>query len=92
MFRSQTARVFAGTSAPAPAHAVRLLLLAITFTLMLSSFQGCYKRVVAARGMGADQYDVAEPYQENSKVDDWVFGQRPARNNTRLKNMSNVGE
>lgn len=38
---------------------------------------GCYKRVVAARGLGAGAYDVSEPYQENSKVDDWVFGERP---------------
>lgn len=53
---------------------------------------GCYRRVVAARGMGADQYEVSEPYQENSKVDDWMFGERPARNNTRLKNMGSVGE
>lgn len=37
---------------------------------------GCYKRVVAARGLGAGAYDVSEPYQENSKVDDWVFGER----------------
>jgi hypothetical protein len=26
--------------------------------------------------MGADQYDVSEPYQENSKLDDWLFGER----------------
>lgn len=50
---------------------------------------GCYERVVSARGFGADQYQVSEPYQENSKVDDWVFGERPSgRNNTKLKNMS----
>ncbi|HVU64142.1 MAG TPA: hypothetical protein VHC70_09205 [Phycisphaerales bacterium] len=38
---------------------------------------GCYKRVVGARGLGAGAYDVSEPYQENSKVDDWLFGERP---------------
>jgi len=37
---------------------------------------GCYERVVGARGLGADQYTVSEPYQENSKVDDWLFGSR----------------
>lgn len=50
---------------------------------------GCYERVVSARGMGADQYRVSEPYQENSKLDDWVFGERPpTRNNTKLRNMT----
>ena len=38
--------------------------------------QGCYRRVVGARGLGASNYDINEPYQENSKLDDWVFGPR----------------
>lgn len=37
---------------------------------------GCYRRVVSAKGLGADQYDVSESYQANSKVDDWLFGQQ----------------
>ncbi len=37
---------------------------------------GCYHRVVGAKGLGAGAYDVSEPYQENSKADDWVFGER----------------
>lgn len=45
--------------------------------LALGTLQGCYERVVSARGLGADNYDISDPYQENSKVDDWLFGERP---------------
>lgn len=46
---------------------------------------GCYERVVGARGLGADQYTVSEPYQENSKVDDWLFGSKtPTKPSRRL--------
>lgn len=41
--------------------------------------QGCYKRVVGARGLGASNYELEKPYQENSKVDDWIFGERPSQ-------------
>lgn len=51
--------------------------------LALGSIQGCYERTVSARGMGADQYDVSEPYQENSKIDDWIFGERPSSTRNR---------
>lgn len=40
----------------------------------LCTIPGCYERTVAVRGLGADNYDVSEPYQENSAVDDWIFG------------------
>lgn len=53
-----------------------LALLAITAVQ-----QGCYKRVVGVRGLGGSTYDVSEPYQQNSKIDDWVFGERPDPNN-----------
>jgi hypothetical protein len=42
----------------------------------LTMLGGCYERVVGARGLGADQYKVSEPYQENSKIDDWIFGEQ----------------
>lgn len=47
---------------------------------------GCYQRVVRAKGLGADRYNVSEPYQESSVVDDWLFGPTEQRrsNNTRL--------
>jgi hypothetical protein len=38
--------------------------------------QGCYRRVVGVRGLGGSTYDVSEPYQQNSKVDDWLFGEQ----------------
>jgi len=37
---------------------------------------GCYQRVTRASGFGADQYEVSEPYQRNSAVDDWIFGKQ----------------
>lgn len=59
----------------------RRLLPAVTLGVLCAGvigMAGCYERVVAARGLGADQYTVSEPYQENSKVDDWLFGPRDA--------------
>ncbi|HMN41448.1 MAG TPA: hypothetical protein PKE29_11430 [Phycisphaerales bacterium] len=41
-----------------------------------AALPGCYQRVVGAKGLGAGAYDISEPYQENSKVDDWVFGEK----------------
>lgn len=55
--------------------AVRIGLLAM-LAAGASTLGGCYERVVGARGLGADQYRVSEPYQENSKLDDWVFGEQ----------------
>ena len=49
---------------------------------------GCYERVVDARGPGADQYQVSEPYQESSRIDRWIYGDdsdtRNRRGGTRL--------
>jgi hypothetical protein len=42
--------------------------------------QGCYRHVVGVRGLGGSTYDVSEPYQQNSKIDDWVFGERRSPN------------
>lgn len=44
--------------------------------------QGCYQRVTRATGFGADQYTVSEPYQRNSKIDDWVFGREENRSSS----------
>jgi hypothetical protein len=52
------------------ASATAILLIA------LCTIPGCYERTVRATGLGADQHDVSEPYQENSKVDDWLFGKK----------------
>ncbi len=56
--------------------AAGVVLLALGALMVLP---GCYRRVVSAKGFGADQYQVSESYQENSKVDDWIFGERPAK-------------
>jgi hypothetical protein len=42
----------------------------------LAMAPGCYRRVVSAKGLGADQYEVSEPYQSNSRVDNWLFGEQ----------------
>lgn len=44
--------------------------------LCACSMTGCYERVTRATGFGADQYQVSEPYQRNSAVDDWLFGKQ----------------
>ncbi len=49
----------------------------------LTGLSGCYERVVGAKGFGADQYNVAEPYQESGTVDEWIFGTpNPAKRKT----------
>jgi hypothetical protein len=42
--------------------------------VILTAAAGCYERVVGAKGLGADQYGVQEPYQEQSAVDRWIWG------------------
>ncbi len=53
----------------------RLVLAVLGFGLC-AALCGCYERVVNAKGLGAEQYEVSQPYQENSKLDDWIFGER----------------
>lgn len=78
---------------PAPSQnrpKTRLALVATLSTVSVLAIlpaAGCYTRVVKAKGFGADQYQVSEPYQENSQLDDWVFGERPVTNNSRLKDV-----
>ncbi len=52
----------------APAIAAAALLLSVV------AMSGCYERVVKAKGLGADSVTVHDPYQENSKLDNWLFG------------------
>lgn len=56
-------------------------LCALLGVITLCSMSGCYRRVVGAKGLGASQYDIEEPYQENSQVDDWIFGEQKPKNN-----------
>jgi len=48
----------------------------IAAVLATCGMTGCYQRVTRATGFGADQYQVSEPYQRNSAVDDWIFGKQ----------------
>jgi hypothetical protein len=55
---------------------IRSLALSTIALFALAALQGCYEQVVRADGLGADTHEVAKPYQENSKLDDWIFGER----------------
>ncbi len=50
--------------------------LAAAIGLFALSQQGCYHRVVGVRGLGGSTYDVSEPYQQNTKLDDWMYGEQ----------------
>jgi hypothetical protein len=64
---------------------VRSLAAAATAAGLLAGLGGCYQRVVRAKGLGADQYTISEPYQESGKVDEWLFGS-PGPKNARPNN------
>lgn len=40
---------------------------------------GCYRKVVSATGLGADQVEIEQPYQQTGPVDRWIFGSDPTR-------------
>ncbi len=68
----------------------RVMTLSILGVLGLCALSaaGCYHRVIGAKGLGADNYNVSEPYQESGQLDEWIFGSpgpsgRPV-NNTKL--------
>ncbi len=58
---------------PLSASVVSIVLAA---AMCIGVLPGCYQRVTRATGFGADQYNVSEPYQRNSAVDDWLFGKQ----------------
>jgi hypothetical protein len=53
----------------------RVLLLAAAAALCVCA-TGCYERVTRARGFGADNYQVAEPYYEDNQIDTFLYGER----------------
>ncbi len=55
--------------------------LTLALALVAITQQGCYRRVTNVRGLGGSNYEVSEPYQQNSKIDDWVFGEQRDPNN-----------
>lgn len=63
----------------------RIVLLAAGVTAAATFCSGCYQRVVRAKGLGADNYNVSEPYQESGKIDEWLFGS-PGPKNARPNN------
>jgi len=54
-------------------------LVAVGLAVAVLGAGGCYRRVVDARGPGRDQYEVSEPYQQDSKLDRWYYGERSDR-------------
>ncbi len=61
------------------ARAVVVLAAGVVCIAFVGALTGCYERVVNARGLGADQYSVSEPYQESdSRIDKWLFGPTPS--------------
>lgn len=38
---------------------------------------GCYRRVIYAHGLGSENVQVEQPYQQNTQVDNWIFGDLP---------------
>ncbi|MBX3386389.1 MAG: hypothetical protein KF768_07450 [Phycisphaeraceae bacterium] len=63
----------------AATRAVVLLCASVILAGALAPISGCYRRVVKAKGLGADSVTVQESYQESSKLDDWLFGPEPTR-------------
>lgn len=52
---------------------------------VLTAAGGCYQRVVSARGPGADRYNIEEPYQQDTKLDRWFYGERSGNGRTPLE-------
>lgn len=42
--------------------------------VVASGLGGCYERVIQAKGPGASGVQIQKPYQEDYKVDNWLFG------------------
>lgn len=38
---------------------------------------GCYRRVIYAHGLGSENVEIEQPYQQNTQVDNWIFGDLP---------------
>lgn len=59
--------------------------LAATLVVTGMTMPGCYSRVVGAKGLGADQVQVEEPYQQDTQIDEFVYGPGTPRNGSKLK-------
>lgn len=47
--------------------------------MLMSTLGGCYSRVVGASGPGASQYNVQDPYQRDTWIDEQIYGEREKR-------------
>lgn len=63
------------------ARAVAMVAGVVLAAAVLSTLGGCYSRVVGASGPGASQYNVQEPYQKDSWIDEQIYGEREKRPN-----------
>lgn len=58
--------------------------LVIALTPLVCS--GCYRRVIRASGPGATSIEVSEPYQEQSALDRWIYGEDERKQSGTLLN------
>lgn len=60
-----------------PRHCLlaRNALVAVASAALVCGLGGCYERVVRASGPGADQYQISDPYAEDTKLDRWFYGE-----------------
>jgi hypothetical protein len=78
-------RVSRPKSVDVNARRIAGVLAAVSVTsVVMVSMGGCYKKVVGARGLGADQYTIEQPdYEGNSWLDRNIFGTSPSRTERR---------
>lgn len=65
-------------------QAIVLALLALLTAAAVGGLGGCYRRVTGASGIGADQYEISEPYQKDTRVDRWFYGSESRRGGSKL--------
>jgi hypothetical protein len=56
--------------------------------LALCPLEGCYERVVRAKGFGADQMNVQKPYASDTVLDRTLMGPVPASGERKVKSSS----
>lgn len=56
--------------------------------VVIGASAGCYSHVVGARGVGADTVQIEEPYQQDTKLDEMVYGPRPSKGRSLITERS----
>ncbi len=55
-------------------------IVAVALLVSAAASAGCYRRVISAQGLGSENIQTEEPYQESGEIDRWLFGeQKPTR-------------